>query len=347
MEWILFLRDAGPPAVAVAFDTPREATAHARPSSNAGACCSRAAVRNATALQAQFDAGLFPGWDAVEADGLERARFMLQMEPCDVLVLDADLYRTAATDALSWLGGPDQTPVLFLADVTPGLVVEALSQGADHWLPRDLALSCPALLAATLQTAAHLADLRRRARRAGETLADCRRQVSRLVSLLWEATPAEGRHGWFNQRHMLERLDEEVARTRRHGGAFTVVLGEVRGGRREQDFGGRDAPPGDVDRGAGDAGQAPLRRGGAVRAARLHAAAAGGDGRWARSAAAGGCKRCWRSRRPLEETPLPPVQACFGAAPSRRSSATVKALLRQAEERLDRAKSGVGERVEV
>src|ERR1700688_4301362 len=101
-------------------------------------------------LQAQFDAGLFPGWEAVEADGLERARFILQMEPCDVLVLDADLYRAGDPDALSWLGGRDQTPVLFVADVTPGLIAEALGQGADHWLPRDLALSCPALLAATL-----------------------------------------------------------------------------------------------------------------------------------------------------------------------------------------------------
>ena len=93
------------------------------------------------ALKAQFDAGLFPGWEAVAADGVERARFVLQMEPCDVLVLDADLYRGSDPAVLAWLGGPDRTPVLFLADGAPGLVVEALGQGADHWLPRDLALS--------------------------------------------------------------------------------------------------------------------------------------------------------------------------------------------------------------
>ena len=225
---------------------------------------------------------------------------------------------TGGDDALSWLGGPDQTPVLLLADVTPGLIVEALSQGADHWLPRDLALSCPALLAATLQTAAHLADLRRRAKQAGETLADCRRQVSRLVSLLWEATPAEGRHGWFNQRHMLERLDEEVVRTQRHGGAFTVVLGEVQGGRREQAFDGRDATPGDAGRRRGCAGQAPLRRGRAVRAARLHAAAAGGDDRWARSAAVGGCSRCWKNRRRWKRRRCRRCRRVSGSQPSRR-----------------------------
>ena len=52
--------------------------------------------------------------------------------------------------------------VLLLAEATPGLVMEALIQGADHWLPRELALGCPALLTAQLQTAAMLGDLRRR-----------------------------------------------------------------------------------------------------------------------------------------------------------------------------------------
>src|SRR5205823_979364 len=40
----------------------------------------------------------------------------------------------------------------------------------------------------------------------------------------------------------------------------------------------------------------------------------------------------------LEETPLPPVHACFGLAAFSPSAATVKALLRQAEERLEHAK---------
>ena len=303
-------------------------------------------------LQAQFDAGLFPGWDAVEADGLERARFILQMEPCDVLVLDADLYRNGGDDALSWLGGPDRTPVLLLADGTPGLVVEALSQGADHWLPRDLALSCPALLAATLRTAAHLADLRRRARRAGETLADSRRQVSRLVSLLWEVTPAEGRHGWFNQRHMLERLDEEVARTQRHGGVFSVVLGEVQNGWHAA--AGLPRPHSTTE-----THHLATWMAARVTKAKRRCDVAGQYGPHgfmlllpgATSVGAVGCCRRLQSvleePPPLEETPLPPVQACFGLAAFSPAASSMKALLRQAEERLDRAKCGVGERVEI
>jgi GGDEF domain-containing protein len=303
------------------------------------------------ALREQFDAGLFPGWDAVEADGVERARFILQMEPCDVLVVDANLYRGGG-DALDWLGGPDQTPVLFLADVTPGLVVEALSRGADHWLPRDLAISCPALLAATLRTAAHLADLRRKARQAGETLGDCRRQVSRLVSLLWEVTPAAGRRGWFNQRHMMERLDEEVARTRRHGGSFSVALGEVQGGPPAGT--GLPRPHSLVETNA----QATWTAARLTRAKRRCDVAGqyGPQGFMlllpgTTTVGAVGCCRRLQSvlEEPpaVEEAPAPPLRASFGLASFSAAASSVKTLLRMAEERLDQAKCGVGERVEV
>ncbi len=301
------------------------------------------------ALRAQFDAGLFPAWEAVAADGVERARYVLQMEPCDVVVLDADLYRQRATPTPSaWPGAaPIRTPVLFLADVTPSAWwSRRLNQGADHWLPRDLALSCPTLLAATLQTAAHLGDLRRKARRAGETLGDYRRQVSRLVSLLWETAPAEGRFGWYSQRHMLERLDEEAARAGRHGGAFTVVLGEMQGGRREQ------LSPAETDHlaawtaAAGDAGQTRSDVAGQYGPHGFMLLLPGATA----TGAVGACRRLQsvlEEPPALEETPLPPVRACFGLAPFSPTASAVKTLLRQAEERLDRAMSGVGERVEV
>jgi diguanylate cyclase (GGDEF)-like protein len=297
-------------------------------------------------LLAQFDAGLYPGWEAVGADRLEKAHFVLQMEPCDVLLLDSDLYHTSDPDGLAWLGGPDQTPVVLLADVTPGLVVEALLQGVDHWLPRELALSCPALLSAQLQTAALLSDMRRRCRLAGETLADSKKQVSRLVSLLWESSPAEGRSGWFNQRHMLERLDEEVERTRRHGGDFSVILGEVQGGRREK-------------LSSTETHQLATWTASRVTLAKRRCDVAGQYGPHGFMLllpgatpvnAVGACRRLQsvlEEPPALEKTQLPSVQACFGLAAFSPSSATVKALLRQAEERLDRAKAGVGERVEV
>ena len=298
------------------------------------------------ALLAQFDAGMYPGWGAVGADHVEQARFVLQMEPCDVLVVDAELYQDSDPVTLSWLGGPNQTPVLLLAETTPGLIMEALTQGADHWLPRDLALSCPALLAAQLQTAAMLGDLRRRHHQAGEALGHSQKQVSRLVSLLWEASPAEGRSGWFNQRHMLQRLDEEVARARRLGGEFSIVLGEVHGGRRE-------------NLSSTEADRLATWTASRVTYAKRRSDVAGQYGPHGfmlllpgttSMNAVGACRRLQsvlEEPPALEETPLPPVHACFGLAAFSPSSATVKALLRQAEERLERAKEGVGECVEV
>src|SRR5437762_3483613 len=67
----------------------------------------------------------------------------------------------------------------------------------------------------------------RRTRRRNDQLRDCRSQVTRLVNLLWDATPAEGRPRWFSQRYMLERLQEEICRSERHGNPLSVVLGEV------------------------------------------------------------------------------------------------------------------------
>jgi len=177
------------------------------------------------ALEALFSSGRLDGWEAVAADGLDRARFVVQMELFEAVVLDAGLYPADGAD-LAWLGGPEQTPVLFLADAPPG-AADALRRGAAQWLPRELALADPSLLAAALGAAAEAGELRRRARRAGESLEEYRRQVSRLVGLLWEAAPAEGQGGWFTQRHMLERLHEEVHRCARHGGPLAVVLGEL------------------------------------------------------------------------------------------------------------------------
>jgi diguanylate cyclase (GGDEF)-like protein len=268
------------------------------------------------------------------------------MEPCDVLVLDSELYQASEPEALSWLRGSDQTPILLLAEVTPDVVMEALIQGADHWLPRELALGCPALLTAQLHTAAMLGDLRRRYTQAGESLADSRKQVSRLVNLLWESSPKEGQHGWFNQRHMLERLDEEVARTRRLGGEFSVVLGEVQGGRQEK-------------LSSIEAQHLATWTASRVTHAKRRCDVAGQYGPHgfmlllpgtASMSAVGACRRLQTMLEeppPLDETPLPPMQACFGLAAFSPSAATVKALLRQAEERLERAKEGVGERVEV
>jgi diguanylate cyclase (GGDEF)-like protein len=181
------------------------------------------------ALAELFARGLVESWEASEAETLEQARFLLQHDTCDVFLVDHGLLRPDDADELDWLSRV-QPPVVYLAGPDPAALTAVLERGAGGWLPRDLGLGRPALLAAVLNQAAARGDLRRNNRRLGEALQECRRQVRRLVTLLWAQSPTEAHPRWFTQRHMMERLHEEIARTQRHGTPLAVVLGEVQAG---------------------------------------------------------------------------------------------------------------------
>jgi GGDEF domain-containing protein len=281
------------------------------------------------ALLRPFAAGQVPGWDALEADSLEKARFILRAAPYDAVLLDGGLYRASGADGLAWLAGADRAPVLFLAEAGPELVLGALERGADAWLPRELALDNPVLLGAALRRVARLGDLEQRAGATSLALEDCRRQVGRLAGLLWEARPGEGPADWYSHRHMLQRLDEEVARARRHGGPLTVVLGEVL---------------------AGGAGEGPALAAERVGPAKRRCDVAGQYGlhgfmlllpRGTEAEARGCCRRL----RTLLEQPHPagdPAHAWFGIAAFSPTDVTVQGLLSRAEQRLEHARQAPG-----
>jgi diguanylate cyclase (GGDEF)-like protein len=295
-----------------------------------------ATAQERPSFRALFQSPSLSGWHVTEADSFEQARFLLQMELYEVLLLDGSLDPHGGTGGLSWLAGQHLTPVLFLADPEPGVVLDALSQGAHHWLPRGLALEHPALLGAVLEQSARHGELLRRSRRSADVLDESRQQVSRLVNLLWEASSGEERPHWLTQRNVMERLHEEVARAERLGVPMAVVLSEVQGphgkrfsldeerervewvaervshAKRRSDVAGHYGPhgfllllPGATDRGAVD------------------------------------CCRRLRSlfEQPAETDLLSPLHLCFGVASFSPATATVKSLLRRAEERLEQAKS--------
>lgn len=169
------------------------------------------------------------GWEVIEADSPERARFVLQLDACDVLLLDGSLHRGEAGEDLCGLAAQRRIPVLLLADSTAEGTAAALRRSVNYWLPREVARHHAGVLAVMLRQAADFRDLQRRGQETSAALEEARRQVSRLVNLLWEAVPGEGRARWFTQRHMLERLEEEVIRTQRYGGPLALVLGELQG----------------------------------------------------------------------------------------------------------------------
>ncbi len=291
---------------------------------------------NRTPLCDLFAAGRVEGWEACEAESFEEARFVLQHDPCDVLVVDHSLYRPEDSAGLSWLAGQQQAPVTFLAGPDASLITNALEHGVSQWLPRELALSHPSLLAAVLNQAASKGDLRRSNRLLGEALQECRRQVRRLVTLLWGLSPIERHARWYTQRHMMERLQEELSRTERYGSPLSLVVGEVY-------WGDADAPP--------EAQQLAAWTAECVTRSKRRTDIAGQYGpngfllllAHANERAALVC--CRRLQEVLEATaghaaaPPGPVRAYLGVSSYSAALTSAKSLLGRAEEALERAKT--------
>jgi hypothetical protein len=166
-------------------------------------------------------------WEVVETNSFPQARFVQQHDACDVLLVDEGLYRGENGTGLAWLAELQDEAVVLLSEPEPELIAGALRQGVGQWLPRGLALDHPPLLAAALRQGLRWDEPRRRARLAALALQECRRQVHRLVGRLWETTPDQSAPGWFSQRYVLERLQEEVVRAKRYGAPLSILVGEV------------------------------------------------------------------------------------------------------------------------
>jgi GGDEF domain-containing protein len=178
-------------------------------------------------LRGQFTQAPLDKWDVIDADSFERARFLLQHNPCDILVVDEGLYHDAGALGLAWLAGQREVPIIFMTAMEPDVVAQAYANGVNLCLPRQLALQHTPVLHAALERMAQVSEAQRCQRRSKDNLHLCRRQVDRLVNLLWRTVPMDPQRQWFTQRHILERLQEEVSRGGRHGTVFTVALGEV------------------------------------------------------------------------------------------------------------------------
>jgi GGDEF domain-containing protein len=292
------------------------------------------------ALRPLFAAEVMAGWEPVEADSFHRARFTLQHTACDALLVDEGLYCAEGPEGLAWLAQQQDVPMIFLAGSEAEVCTQAYEQGATICLSRRTTLEHPPLLAAALRRAAQGAALIRCQRRTRESLHQCRRQVDRLVGLLWRTVPMDTQTQWCSQRHVLERLQEEVARSGRHGHPLTVAVGEVQAQAE--------------DAASLDAGQWIAQR---LNRVKRRCDVAGQYGLhgflllMVHTPGKGGVTCCRRLQRALEEPAAPnvgprgPVCACFGLASHGAQAPSPQALLRTAEVRLEAARAGAGDRV--
>ena len=295
-------------------------------------------------LRAAFADSALADWEPVGADSSAAAALLLQTNPCDLLLADEAHYRREGIDGLAWLAKKETVPILFLADLGPLAVAEAYERGVSLWLPQRQTLDHPNLLAGALERALRWSDLQRTHARTRDALDQSQRQVDRLVGLMWRTAPMHVDRRWYTHRHMLERLEEELARADRHQLPLTVALGEVE---MPHD---PDGPARELEMLNWTADEVSRRK--------RRSDVAGQYGMqgfmvlMAHTPAEGGMVCCRRLHAHLEEgpaagtTPREPVRAYFGLASySGKAGANTQSLLRQAEERLDAAKRQQGRRV--
>lgn len=273
------------------------------------------------------------GWHALEADGFIHARFLLSMTVCDVLLLSDDLFGADFLDALRWLLELVDSPPVLVAELHEPFVPTAIRQGVLWVHPDSLARSA-SLMGAMLDQSHMLGRQRQNVALANANVREGEARVERLLRMLWEAAPIDGPSRWFTQRHMMERLDEEVSRCLRHNAPLTVVVGELAPPE------GADMPRDQADRLSGWLAEEVARN-------TRRCDVAGHYGRngfmmlmpqTTTEQAAGACQRL---REILAHPPHigpAPVHACLAITGLPGGDPTLPALLRRAEERLERAR---------
>jgi hypothetical protein len=286
--------------------------------------------------RALFQQEALQGWEAFSAGSFEEAHFLVQHTGYDAALV-ADCLCREAPDGLAWLARQREVPLVYLAESEADKILQAYADGINAWLPRALALSNPALLAATLERVAEWSSLRRGRQEAAQTVQHCRRQIDRLADILWRTVPLKTEQPWLSQRHLLERLQEEIARAQRFDVPLAIALGEVQptaadGSRAEPEL--ADWTIERIVRGkrrCDVAGQYGVQ---GFLLLLMHTPEPG----------AGAC--CRRFRHLLEAAPAiaghgphGPVRAYLGAASFSAAAATASSLLHLAEQQLELARS--------
>ncbi len=178
-------------------------------------------------LQQLFAAEPLSAWQTLAADSFSRTRFVMQHDPCDLILVNDDLLEREGGQGLAWLARMRETPIVFLAGPSAELFRKAYEQGASVCLPRQMVMENPLLLVTALEHAFEIGALRQSQRQAKNRLFETRQHVDRLVNMIWRTTQRQAEVHWFGQRYMMERLSEELARAERHQVPLTLALGEV------------------------------------------------------------------------------------------------------------------------
>lgn len=168
-------------------------------------------------------------WQPLFANGFSKARFTLQHNPCDALIVHEELLDAEGHQGLAWLAWKKDYPTLFMGESAANFQ-RAYELGVAHCLAYPMALAHPPLVAVVLEQARRAHDTGVFLARSEEQVAQMRRHIDRLVTMIWRTAPNRDDSHWYSEPFILERLQEELARFERHKTPLSLALGELKGG---------------------------------------------------------------------------------------------------------------------
>jgi diguanylate cyclase (GGDEF)-like protein len=105
--------------------------------------------------------------------------------------------------------------------------VYALQEGASDYLLKDQVQRNPLNFCRSIKAAVQRKLLEREFQRTVELLRERNRELEMVNQQLWKLSHTDELTGHFNRRHIMSRLDEEVARGIRYGSRLSVVLADI------------------------------------------------------------------------------------------------------------------------
>jgi diguanylate cyclase (GGDEF)-like protein len=283
-------------------------------------------------LKTLFEREPLGSWEPLFADGFSRARYILQHNPCDALVVHEDLLDTDSPQGLAWLVWRRDYPVVFLGH-NPSHFRRAYELGVQHCLNYEMALTSAPLMSTVLNQARLALDNAVKLDRTRDQLGNTRRHIDRLVTLMWRTSPRHGDSQWYSEPFLVERLTEELARAERYKLPLSLAIGEVKAPKRpDSEFPDSELPDWTADL---------LVKG----KRRCDVVGQYGTNGFLvlmmQTPKAGGISCCKRLQNVIEEhneRPRPSLQAYFGLTSTLGEHSSVQSMLRSAEQNLEAAR---------
>lgn len=160
-----------------------------------------------------------------ECEQIDGARAQLAHHEFDLIILDTSV------EDVRWLSNQGSgAAVVFLAhgENAPPLD-EVVAAGATDFFAHEEYQDSPAMLWVALRQSIRYHAIAQQRRHLTQVLRERDNQVVHLTQRLWRAAPYDYRTGWFSHGQILERLSEEMSRSRRYKLPFTAILTEFDG----------------------------------------------------------------------------------------------------------------------